>query len=225
MGRRKSKIKFTPQAEQFIIEHLKREWLKGEKSYKKYKLIKKAEEAGVIFSKTLLTLLLVSGIVTIATVAPNAFAAFGPGGRFRRFIKTSNFKGSINYGSKKSYWKYRKIREGEYRVELTPYGKKIALKAALKNMQLGKQEKWDGKWRMVIFDIPRKRNHERDVFRKKLEEIGMLRIQESVFVYPYPCEEEVMFLASLFNISQDVQILEAKFLSETDNYLKKKFEL
>lgn len=176
--------------------------------------------------KTLLLLLLAAGFLTVIAVAPNAFAAFGRTGAFRRYLKTDrDFRKDLNYGSKRSYWRYRKIKNGEYKIELTSRGKKLALRAALKNMRLGRQIKWDGKWRVAIFDIPRKRNSERACLRSKLKEMGMLRIQDSVFVYPYPCEKEVMFWASLLNVVRNVQVMEAKFLTGLDTSLRKEFRL
>src|SRR3990167_4036341 len=37
---------------------------------------------------------------------------------------------------------------------------------------LKKDKKWDGKWRIVIFDIPETERRMRNFFRKKLAEIG-----------------------------------------------------
>ena len=78
---------------------------------------------------------------------------------------------------------------------------------------------------MVIFDIPRRHNSARDGFRRRLLEMGMYPLQNSVFVYPYPCREEVMFWASLFNVSQGVHVVESRLDTDIDSRLRELFEL
>jgi len=48
---------------------------------------------------------------------------------------------------------------------------------------------WDGKWRVVIFDIREKRRKARSQLRLLLYNAGFLRLQDSVWIYPYPCDE------------------------------------
>jgi phenylacetic acid degradation operon negative regulatory protein len=45
---------------------------------------------------------------------------------------------------------------------------------------------WDGKWRMVLFDIPDAQTQLRDELRATLQIVGFLRVQNSVYVFPYP---------------------------------------
>jgi hypothetical protein len=59
--------------------------------------------------------------------------------------------------------------------------------------QIGKSEnatKWDGNWRIILFDIPEKKKGDRDIIRKKLLEIGCIQIQKSVYVYPFDCKQD-----------------------------------
>src|SRR3989344_2102657 len=49
--------------------------------------------------------------------------------------------------------------------------------------------RWDRKWRIVIFDVWETRHNTRDRLRTMLRNIGFVRIQNSVWVFPYPCEE------------------------------------
>ncbi|MCL5784312.1 MAG: hypothetical protein M1142_03090 [Patescibacteria group bacterium] len=60
---------------------------------------------------------------------------------------------------------------------LSERGKDKALMAALKMPG----EKWDGKWRLIIFDIPEKRRPARDLLRQKLKEWGFVHFQRSVW--------------------------------------------
>ena len=67
--------------------------------------------------------------------------------------------------------------EGEVLVKLTNKGKnQLAIERALNS------DKWDGKFRVVIFDIPEKNRKVRDVLRRKLKEWGFKYLQKSLWV-------------------------------------------
>lgn len=226
--KKKKKKKFkqlTSSQEKFLIKRLEQEWADWERGAKRHELVKQAKQLGAKAGKILLGTLLVSGVITVTLVAPNVFVAFASRGRNRRYIKNKHFTSELNKGSSRSYWRYRKMSDGSYKVFLTPRGKKVALRLALKSFKLQRNKKWDGLYRIVMFDISRRHNSARDGFRRKLVEIGMHPIQNSIFVYPDPCEEEVMFWASLFNVSRDVHVVEGKFRTNLDSYLRKIFSL
>jgi len=61
-------------------------------------------------------------------------------------------------------------------------------------MEIKKTSQWDRKWRIVFFDIPEKHRRARDALREKLKEIGFREFQQSVFIQPYPCTDEINFL-------------------------------
>jgi DNA-binding transcriptional regulator PaaX len=44
------------------------------------------------------------------------------------------------------------------------------------NKELNKNKKWDGKWRVLIFDIPETRRFDRDNIRRALISIGFMII-------------------------------------------------
>src|SRR3989344_7358317 len=58
----------------------------------------------------------------------------------------------------------------------------------------GKPDKWDSKWRILIFDIPEKKRTTRTKIRWTLDHIGFKRLQASVWIYPYDCDEYVTIL-------------------------------
>lgn len=88
---------------------------------------------------------------------------------------------------------------------------------------LGDIEK-DGKWRIVVFDIPEKKRHGRDALREKLCELGFYELQKSVLVFPYPCQDELDFLIEYFGLRRYVRV---GILETIDNelHLKKYFQL
>ncbi|HEY4519831.1 MAG TPA: CRISPR-associated endonuclease Cas2 [Candidatus Paceibacterota bacterium] len=82
---------------------------------------------------------------------------------------------------------------GKTRMVLTEKGRSVAQRAVLGN-PLPQKARWDRKWRMLIFDIPEKRRPLRDKIRSILTGFGFVRLQNSVWVFPYDCEDIITLL-------------------------------
>ena len=109
-------------------------------------------------------------------------------------------------------------------ITLTEKGKvKIEL-LEIKDWKMNKPRKWDGKWRMLIFDIPESRRPLRDKIRSTLFGIGFIRLQDSVWIYPYACEDLVNLLKADFKVGKDLLYIIVDFI-ENDKWLKKLFGL
>lgn len=107
-------------------------------------------------------------------------------------------------------------------VTITKNGKEKVLRYQLDDMQLKPMPQWDRKWRLVIFDIPHFQKKARDAFRQKLTDLKFYPLQKSVFITPHPCENEIDFIASIFNVRKNILVLYAnKF--EGEEKLKHRF--
>jgi len=96
-------------------------------------------------------------------------------------------------------------KNGELKITISPKGNKIIRNLMLSDYgQLKKPLKWDGKWRMVMFDIPEDKTKLRNIIRFHLKKIGFVQIQGSVWIYPYPCEEIVTIIKTNFNFDDEV---------------------
>ncbi|MBW3538485.1 hypothetical protein KY386_03270 [Candidatus Parcubacteria bacterium] len=84
--------------------------------------------------------------------------------------------------------------------------------------------RWDGRWRVIIFDIPDKRKLARDAFRYSLKQLGCRQLQESVWITPHDCAKQVLALRELYGIGPFVRLIEAAEL-EGDKQLKTVFNL
>lgn len=107
-------------------------------------------------------------------------------------------------------------------VEITEKGKRRLLEYDFENISL-KARKRDNKWRLIIFDIPEHRKGSREVFRKKLNELGFLRLQDSVFVSAFPCRNEIDFLCNFLGISDNVSLIVLDKFERGEELLFKKF--
>lgn len=109
-------------------------------------------------------------------------------------------------------------------LTLSKRGEKHALQYSLEKMKISIPPHWDGKWRIVLFDIPEKRKKARNAIRWHLRQLGFLELQKSVFVFPYPCDAEVMFLIEFFQLNLFVRIILAESI-DNELHLKQKFKL
>lgn len=99
------------------------------------------------------------------------------------------------------------IGDEEFILRLTDKGKEKAILAQLQSSD----EKWDGKWRVVIFDIPEKRRTVRDLLRHNLKNWGFTPWQQSVWVTRRNCTNALRKYIKQIGIEDWVMVL------ETDN--------
>ena len=81
------------------------------------------------------------------------------------------------------------IEEVDGRLRLTEKGDVHIERILMREYIIPEPVHWDGKWRVIIFDIDERRRQIRVQLRHLLRSTGFIRLQDSVWVYPYPCDE------------------------------------
>ena len=110
-------------------------------------------------------------------------------------------------------------------LRLTEKGRYLAQSLEIENtIRVQKQRRWDGKWRIVIFNIWESRRGVRDRLRILLQRNGFVKIQNSVWVYPYDCEELLVFLRTDLRLGKGILYIVAEEV-EHDKTLRKHFRL
>ena len=87
------------------------------------------------------------------------------------------------------------------------------------------ETKWDSKWRIIIFDIPQEFHKARVRFSRKLKRAGFYMLQKSVFVFPYPCDEEIGYMCAQLRISDFVDLIVAESAGFKEDKIKRFFGL
>ena len=95
---------------------------------------------------------------------------------------------------------FTELGGGTVRIELTHKGKQLVRQYDLEKIAIKKPVKWDGRWRIVIYDIPTSQKQASNAFREKIRQLGLFPLQRSVWVSAYECIAEIEFLATVFNI-------------------------
>jgi len=185
---------------------------------------KRKQAQKIPIGKIILSTLAVGGLIAVAIAAPNAVQAlrlFGYGKGRRDLGRQTNR--SFYYLKEKGYIALEE-KEGTKFVCLTEKGKKKLAQYQRHEISFKKPRQWDRKWRVVIFDIKEKRRSVRNKLRAELQNIGFVRLQNSVWVFPYDCEEMLVMLKADIRIGKDVLYLVSEHI-ENDAYLKKIFNL
>ncbi|MDO8565329.1 MAG: hypothetical protein Q7R67_01795 [bacterium] len=107
---------------------------------------------------------------------------------------------------------------------LTEVGEEILEHWRRADFSIKKPRKWDNKWRIVIFDIPERKRTVRDEIRQIFIEAGFVKLQNSVWVYPYDCEDIIGLLKTDYGVGRNVLYIIADQI-ENDKYLRDEFGL
>jgi DNA-binding transcriptional regulator PaaX len=96
-----------------------------------------------------------------------------------------------------------KNRGGQIYISLTKAGKKRAGWLQIDSLKIKKPREWDGKWRLVAFDISQPRLIYREALRGKLKELGFHQFQKSIWAHPYNCKDEINLIKRFFGFSDN----------------------
>ena len=122
---------------------------------------------------------------------------------YARKRERKQFTNLIYHLRKKGYIKIAHF-QGEQGVLLTPRGAQKVLRARCR--LAGKRKRRDGKWIMIIFDIPEKKRILRDILRQMLYQLGYEKLQGSVWISPYDVLEKTETLVRGYDIDDYVRI-------------------
>jgi phenylacetic acid degradation operon negative regulatory protein len=88
-------------------------------------------------------------------------------------------------------------------------------------------EKWDGFWRIVIFDVPERKRRSRDVLRRQLRKLGFGRLQHSTYISPYDFGKPFLDFLQARGLIGQVLLLESKqkYLGKPRDLAAKVWEL
>jgi len=109
-------------------------------------------------------------------------------------------------------------KDGKQIVTLSKFGKRRILKYALDELTIRKPNRWDGKWRLIIYDVDNTKRYLRDIFRGTLKSLGFFQLQESVWIYPYPCEDQITFLREYYGVGDEVVYIVAIRMEDDSPY-------
>lgn len=117
-----------------------------------------------------------------------------------RQLEYLQHKGLVNKSGSYRYVNYRITNKG------------LAFLESLKLSKIQPSDRWDRKWRLVMFDIPEQKRIARDNIRRLLKELGFKQLQLSVWVHPLPCPEQFKIIQQAYGITDHL------FLVQTETF-------
>ena len=160
-----------------------------------------------------------AGVLAIGLVAPNVLGAMGKLGLALKFREEEYIGGARRRLKKQGF-----LEERDGFLRITSKGETHLRKLMISLARPTRLKRWDHKWRILIFDIPEKRKGLRARIREHLIAARFMRLQHSVWIYPYPCEEFVALLKAEMKVGKNLLYLIVDTL-EGDRELRREFEL
>ncbi len=189
----------------------------------------KIEERGrtsakrVKIQSILLASLYAAGAISLLALAPNAVRLLRYADPYmdRKLNPTRRMSQALSRMQARGL--VRRLPTGAF--ELTTRGKLEASRMySMLDVLAPKPRKWDGRWRIVTFDIWERRRQVRRRLRDILHMTGIIRLQNSVWIYPYDCEELVGFIRADLRLGPSILYFVADGV-ENDTRIKKQFGL
>ena len=188
----------------------------------KYKYYFKQPRSEIV--KDIFNWLVISGAVCIAASSPYFILNLLNG-----FNNRKKYKNKEIYNA---FYRLRKVgclniekKNHQIYINLTEEGKRKAGMFQIDSLKITQPKRWDGKWRLVLFDISQIKKTRREIFRGKLKELGFYPFQKSVWAHPYPCDDEVQLLRDFLGLSsKEIQVVTVQKI-EDDSFLREIFKL
>lgn len=119
----------------------------------------------------------------------------------RRSVQSSLYKlqraGLVSKSGSYNHAQYTLTSEGEERLRILTF----------RNQPIKKQV-WDGRWRLVLFDIPEVKKESRYHIRRLLKELGFHRLQLSAWIHPLPLLKQFEEIQHAYGIERDLLLLD-----------------
>jgi phenylacetic acid degradation operon negative regulatory protein len=149
------------------------------------------------YSKKILALLAAKPAISVAELA-DATKATGA----QKYALTRSLKGLSEAGLVESHHS----GQSEY-ARLTKQGRVRARSQQLEARSSLLNPNWDGKWRIILLDLPEERKSERDGLRYLLKKAGFLLLKNSVWISPHPFEHLFRNIKNDLGLTTELMII------------------
>ena len=175
-------------------------------------------------AKDVLAWLFVAGAITIAATSPYFIQnVLNANQKLRKYPKRK-IQDTFSSFRRRGLLEIRR-RNNQVSIALTREGKKKAGLFQLNDLRISRPRKWDGKWRVLVFDIAHEKRFYREALRGKLKELGFFLWQKSVWVHAFNCKAEMELLRDFFGLSmQEMCLIVAEHI-ENDGKLRAFFNV
>ena len=108
-----------------------------------------------------------------------------------------------------SYMKSNQLLRGDYEhgLQVTDKGRQRLEDSDFETLVVKPRQKWDGIWRLVIYDIPEEHKQGRNALASKLNELGFYQLQRSTWLHLFPCRQVIESITTRYKIDRYVSYI------------------
>jgi len=174
----------------------------------------KLSKISIKTEKILYFLLASGGMIALSIAAPQL-----PANLLKAYLKNRKFQKSRFTRDLSRLSERGDVSISANSIKITKKGVSRILKYQIEDIAIDKPSAWDKKWWLVIFDIPDHSKKKSNFLRNKLYDLGFLQYQKSIFIYPYPCQDQIDFIKEVYEVSGYVKLIVAIRIDD-EEYLK-----
>ena len=156
-----------------------------------------------MIERALLSTLIIGGLMPIALAAPKVLTLLKS--EYLESIMPEDPRQRLHETAarlKRKGWVVFEKHNGRNHLRITEKGTREMQRIRIGTYAIRQPKRWDGKWRMVIFDIPERRRVDRMKVYGILRNLGLYRLQDSVWVHPFDCEEIITLIKTDFRLGE-----------------------
>ena len=105
-------------------------------------------------------------------------------------------------------------QDGHLTIQPSVKGVHRLQRAQIHGLFIRPQQRWDGTWRMVSYDIPARYAKQRRLFTAELHRLGFTLVKDSTWFHPYPCFDALSELVAYCGLTNYVMVAEIARIDE-----------
>lgn len=104
------------------------------------------------------------------------------------------------------------VGDYEHGLQVTEKARRRLVLADIRDLRAQTTTRWDGIWRIIIYDIPEAHAAGRQALADRLRAYGCFQLQKSTWITPFPCRDDIIVLSAHHGVDQFVTYFEATHL-------------
>ncbi len=125
--------------------------------------------------------------------------------KYYKILNSQRFSQLIYHLKKNNFIKIKNIKSNQA-IIITKKGLSKVIRTQFKSENNAKEKRKDGKWIMLMFDVPERYKKSRELLRRILSSLGFKMFQQSVWVTPYDVSEKTEKLLQIYSLDEFVKI-------------------
>lgn len=104
------------------------------------------------------------------------------------------------------------VGDYDHGLQVTDKARRRLHLADIRELRAQAAPRWDGIWRIIIYDIPEGHASGRQALADRLRAYGCFQLQKSTWITPFPCRDDIVVLSTHHSVDQYVTYFEATHL-------------